>query len=149
MTGTLNDAAVIEDLLATPRTWALVGRSRAAATVALGVARALHDHGHRIIPVNPAIHNGGEGEGAIGWFGEPAHAALADVGEPVDVVDIFRRAAGVGELVDEAIPLKPHAIWLQLGAVDDGAARRATDAGIHVVMDRCPKIEYARRALGQ
>jgi uncharacterized protein len=134
MRGTLNDPEVLHRLLTTPGRWVVVGCSPQAASVSYGVARSLVDHGHQVVPVNPSV----DGE----LFGEPFRASLADVEGPVDVVDIFRRADGVAELVDQALPLHPEAIWLQLGAVDHEAAERANAAGIHVVMDRCPKIEY-------
>jgi predicted CoA-binding protein len=121
---TLNDPDVIADLLDTPRTWAMVGCSPPAAAVAERVGGALTAHGHRLAPVC---------------------ARLADLPETPDVVDIYRRAEGVAALVDEALARPPYAIWLQLGAVDHDAARRALDAGVHVVMDRCPAIEYGRR----
>jgi predicted CoA-binding protein len=133
----LNDPAVIADLLDTPRTWALVGCSPPAAAVATRVGGALAAHGHRLVMVNPTV----PGES----FGVPVQARLADLPEAPEVVDIYRRAEGVAALVDEALARPPYAIWLQLGAVDDEAAQRALDAGVHVVMDRCPAIEYGRR----
>jgi predicted CoA-binding protein len=134
---TLNDPDVIADLLDVPRTWALVGCSPPAAAVAERVGGALAAHGHRLLLVNPSV----SGES----FGAPVRARLADLPEAPDVVDIYRRAEGVAELVDEALVRPPYAIWLQLGAVDHDAAQRALDAGVHVVMDRCPAIEYGRR----
>jgi uncharacterized protein len=139
MIGTLNREDVMRELLTEPGTWAVVGCSPQAASVSYGVAHALWQHGHRVIPVNPSA----EGE----MFGEPFRRSLSDIDEHVDVVDIFRRADGVADLVDDAIPLHPTAIWLQLGAIDHDAAARATKAGIHVIMDRCPKIEYASFAM--
>jgi predicted CoA-binding protein len=134
---TLNDPAVIADLLDTPRTWAMVGCSPPAAAVASRVGETLAAHGHRLVMVNPAVSGDP--------FGVPARGRLADLPEPPEVVDIYRRAEGVAALVDEALARPPYAIWLQLGAVDHDAARRALDAGVHVVMDRCPAIEYGRR----
>jgi predicted CoA-binding protein len=135
---TLNDPAVIADLLDTPRRWALVGCSPPAASVAARVGETLVAHGHRLVMVNPTV----SGEP----FGVPVRARLADLPDAPEVVDIYRRAEGVAALVDEALARPPYAIWLQLGAVDHAAAQRAMDAGVHVVMDRCPAIEYSKRA---
>lgn len=100
------------------------------------VARFLQAHGYRVIPVNPAV--------ADGILGERAYASLYDVPVPVDVVDIFRRSESAGVHVDEAIEIGAKAIWMQLGVVDEAAAERARAAGLHVVMDRCPKIDLPR-----
>jgi predicted CoA-binding protein len=102
------------------------------------VARSLRQYGYRIIPVNPNLSEW-EGERAI-----PDLNHLCDVlgpGERVDIVDVFRRPEHVAAIVDDCIRLKLPAIWLQLGVVDEAAARRAQAAGLTVVMDRCIKIE--------
>ena len=100
---------------------------------AYGVARFLLNHGRTVIPVNP------RGEPVHGIPGVPS---LADIDQPVDVVDIFRRSRDAGAHVDEAIAAHAKAVWLQLGVIDEAAARRAADAGLDVVMDRCPAIEW-------
>jgi predicted CoA-binding protein len=100
---------------------------------AYGVARFLQRQGKRIIPVNP---RGAE------VLGEPGYRSLADIGEPVDVVDIFRRADKAGQHVDEAVAIGAKAVWMQLTVVDEAAADRAAAAGLDVVMDRCPVIEW-------
>lgn len=99
------------------------------------VARFLMGHGYRVIPVNPAV-------GEV--LGERCHPTLADVPEPVEVVDIFRRSESAGAHVDEAIAIGAKAVWMQLGVIDEAAAERARAAGLEVVMDRCPKIDLPR-----
>jgi len=91
--------------------------------------------GHTVIPVNPA-------ESRI--FGQTCYAALADIPGGVEMVDIFRRASEAGKVVDEAIAIAARIVWMQLGVIDETAAKRATDAGLVVVMDRCPAVEYRR-----
>lgn len=102
------------------------------------IAALLRDRGHRIVPVTPAAET---------VFGERAHAALGDVPESIDVVDVFRRADQAGRHVDEAIAIGARAVWLQLGVIDADAAERAETAGLDVVMNRCPAIEYRRLGL--
>ena len=116
-------------------TWAVVGCSPDPLRDSHDVARFLQERGKRVIPVNP---NACPGE----ILGETCHASLTDVDEPVEVVDIFRRSSEAGEHVDEAIAIGAKAVWMQLGVVDEQAAERARDAGLLVVMDRCPKIEW-------
>lgn len=125
---------VLQDL----ETWAVVGCSSSPMRDSYGVARFLQDKGKRVVPVNPS-------ETEI--LGEPVYpdlAAVKNAGIDVDVVDLFRRSDQAGVHVDEAIEIGARALWLQLGVIDDAAARRARDAGLIVVMDRCPKIEWPR-----
>jgi predicted CoA-binding protein len=91
-------------------------------------------NGIRIVPVNPRAES---------VLGEPGYARLADIDFPIDVVDIFRRSDQAGQHVDEAIAIGARSVWLQLGVIDEQAAQRATDAGLDVVMDTCPKIEWS------
>ena len=93
--------------------------------------------GYRIIPINPEIN---------GALGEKAYASLREVPEKIDIVDVFRRPEFVPQIVDQAIALKPAAIWLQEGVVHEPAAEKARKAGIFVVMDRCILKEHRRRA---
>jgi predicted CoA-binding protein len=100
-----------------------------------GVAQFLLARGYRVIPVNPEA-------GCEEILGQRCYPDLASVDEPIDVVDIFRRSELAGVHVDEAIAIGAKAVWLQLGVVDEAAAARAREAGLDVVMDRCPKIEF-------
>lgn len=126
---------VIRDILAVPKTIAVVGCSANPARDSNEIARLLQRRGHRVIPVNPA-------ETTI--LGERCWPSLRDVPEPVDVVDVFRRPEFVAEVARDAIAIGARVLWLQLDVIDEQAARDAQRAGIVVVMDRCPKIEYAR-----
>ncbi|HZB70370.1 MAG TPA: CoA-binding protein, partial [Sphingomicrobium sp.] len=102
-----------------------------------GVMKFLQSHGYRVFPVNPQI----TGEHVHGEF---VWRELAQIGEPIDIVDIFRRPQAAGEAIDEAIAVGAKAVWLQLGIVNEEAAQRAEAAGLQVVMDRCIKIEIMR-----
>jgi hypothetical protein len=126
------DADTIEKVLR-HEVWAVVGLTGDQMRPAYGVARFLQRQGKRIIPVNP------RGQEVLG---EPGYRSLADIDEPVDVVDIFRRADKAGAHVDEAVEIGAKAVWMQLTVVDSGAADRAAAAGLDVVMDRCPVIEW-------
>ncbi|MEP7017418.1 MAG: CoA-binding protein [Actinomycetota bacterium] len=138
----VSDPAVIRRLLTTPATWAVVGLSTDMTRTAYGVARWMRDGlGHRIIPVHPR---------AVEVWGEPGYQTLTQIpdGTVVAVVDCFVNSRRVGEVVDAAIAnrdrLSIEAIWLQLGVIDQDAAERATGAGLDVVMDTCPMIEYPK-----
>ena len=129
------DQAAIERVLTEYRTWAIVGLSDNPGRASHRVAAFLQARGFRIIPVNPVV-------GQI--LGEKAYPDLASVPEPVEVVDVFRRSALAGVHVDEAIAIGAKAVWLQLDVIDEEAAARAQAAGLDVIMDRCPAIEYPR-----
>lgn len=127
----------IYELLANARTIAMVGASDRPNRPSHGVMKYLQDRGYRVIPVNPQI-TGQHLHGEFVW------RQLSQIGEPIDIVDIFRRPMAAGEAVDEAIAVGAKAVWLQIGVINEDAARRAEDAGLKVVMDRCPKIEIPR-----
>jgi predicted CoA-binding protein len=135
----LNDEAVAE-LLSNARTIAVVGASDRPDRPSYGVMKFLQSHGYRVIPVNPQI----TGEHVHGEF---VWRELAQIGEPIDIVDIFRRSDAAGEAVDQAIAAGAKAVWMQLGVVNEDAARRAEEAGLKVVMDRCIKIEVMRHGI--
>ena len=121
------------DTLLALETWAVVGLSDNRSRAAWEVSLFLQDKGKRIVPVHPTaplVH------------GELGYAVLTDIPVPVDVVDCFVRSDLVGPVVDEAIALGARGVWMQLGVVDEPAADRARAAGLTVVMDRCPKIEW-------
>ena len=130
----------IAELLMSARTIAMVGASDRPARPSYGVMRFLQDHGYRVLPVNPQI----TGEHVLGEF---VWDELAQIGIPIDIVDIFRRPEAAGEAVDQAILAGAKAVWMQLGVINDEAAARAEAAGLKVVMDRCLKIEIMRLGL--
>ena len=130
----------IAELLAEARTIAVVGASDRPERASYGVMRFLQDHGYRVFPVNPQI----TGEHVLGEF---VWRELAQIGVPIDIVDVFRRPEAAGDAVDQAIFVGAKAVWMQLGVINEQAAARAEAAGLKVVMDRCPKIEIVRLGL--
>ena len=122
------------------RTIAVVGASPRRARPSHGVMAYLQRHGYRTIPVNP---------NAAGDTinGETCYAALAEVPEPIDMVDVFRRSEAAGDAVDQAIAVGAKVVWMQLAVRDDAAAARAEAHGVKVVMNRCPAIEIPRLGL--
>jgi predicted CoA-binding protein len=116
------------------RTWAVVGASPERFRDSNRIAGMLESRVYRVIRVNP------------NW--DAAVPSLGEIGEPIDVVDVFRRSEEAGAHVDEAIAVGARAVWMQLGVVDDAAADRARAAGLEVVMDRCPAIEMRRLGIG-
>jgi uncharacterized protein len=131
---TRGDVDTIERVLR-HETWAVVGLTSNQRRPAYGVARFLKAHGKRVVPVNPL------GEDV---HGEQGYRSIADIPFPVDVVDVFRRSEEAGAHVDEAVAAGAKAVWLQLDVVDEPAADRAESAGLDVVMDHCPAIEWPR-----
>ncbi|HEX7657064.1 MAG TPA: CoA-binding protein [Sphingomonas sp.] len=127
----------IKALLEGVRTIAMIGASDRPDRPSNRVMAMLQRHGYRVIPVNPQI----TGEHIHGEF---VWRDLAQIGEPIDLVDIFRRPEAAGEAVDQAIAAGAKAVWLQLGVIIQAAAARAEAAGLTVVMDRCPAIEIPR-----
>lgn len=129
----------IRGILNTVKTIAMVGFSPKENRPSYFAFKYLLERGYRVIPINP----GQAGKEALG---QKIYASLTDVPEPIDMVDIFRASENVPPIVEEALTLtpKPRVIWMQLTVRNDEAARRAEDAGLKVVMNRCPKIEYGR-----
>lgn len=125
----------LKRLFETVRTIAVVGCSPRPERPGHYVAKYLQDLGYRIIPVNP---------GQTEILGEKCYASLRDIPEPVDMIDIFRRAEDLPPVIEDAIVIGAKFVWIQLGIVNEDAAKRAMEAGIEVVMDRCPKIDYPR-----
>ena len=133
------DASFIRDILGTVKTIALLGASPKPERPSHGVMGFLLRKGYRVIPVNP-------GQAGKEILGQPVVARLADIVEPIDMVDVFRAADALPAVVEEALALSPppKAIWGQLSVRHDEAAATAEAAGVKVVMDRCPAIEYPR-----
>jgi uncharacterized protein len=127
----------IKELLANARTIAMVGASDRPDRASNRVMKFLREQGYRVIPVNPQI----TGEHI---HGEHVWRELAQIGEPIDIVDVFRRPQAAGDAVDAAIAVGAKAVWMQIGVINEEAALRAEAAGLKVVMDRCPKIEIPR-----
>ncbi|AUW57265.1 CoA-binding protein [Sphingobium sp. SCG-1] len=130
----------IATLLNETRTIALVGASDRPDRASYGVMATLQAHGYRVLPVNPQLA-GEHIHGEFVWNG------LADIGVPIDMVDIFRNSAAAGQAVDDAISAGAKSVWMQLGVVNEDAAARAEAAGLKVVMDHCPAIEIRRLGL--
>ena len=130
----------LTELLQGARTIALVGASDRPDRASYGVMKFLQDHGYRVFPINPRI----TGEHVHGEF---IWRELAQIGEPIDIVDIFRKTEDVGPAVEEAIAAGAKAVWMQLGIANAEAAAKAEAAGLKVVEDKCLKIELARSGI--
>ena len=122
----------IRHVLTAYRTWAVVGASPDPLRDSHDIASLLERRGYDVVRVNPL------------WDEAYPTLEAAAAEHPIEVVDVFRRSDRAGEHVDEAIAIGAKAVWLQLGVIDEAAAGRARDAGLHVVMDRCPKLELPR-----
>lgn len=127
---------VIDHFLGEAKVWAVVGLSGDPDRTAYRIARLLQNSGKRIVPIHPS---------APTVLGEQGYATLAQVPFHVDVVDVFRRSEAAGQFVDEAIAINAGGVWFQLGVIDHDAFARAQAAGLPMVMDTCPAIEWRRR----
>jgi predicted CoA-binding protein len=136
----LTTDAEIDELLKGAKTIAIVGASDRPDRASYGVMKFAQDRGYRTIPVNPRI----TGEHVHGEF---VWRELGQIGEPIDIVDIFRKSEDVGPVVDEAIAVGAKAVWMQLGISNAEAAAKAEAAGLKVVEDRCLKIDLARSGI--
>lgn len=132
----MNDQT-IRDVLMNTRSIALVGASDKPARPSYGVMRYLLDQGYEVIPVSPKL-------AGQQLMGQTAYASLAEIPGKVDMVDVFRNAEAAWEVAQDAIAIGAKTLWLQLGVINEQAAVLASDAGLTVIMDRCPKIEIPR-----
>jgi uncharacterized protein len=132
--------AEIREILTQPATVAVVGCSDNPARDSLRIAMLLKRKGFRVIPVNPQL----ERDALMGPLGERCYPDLASIPDAVQMVDVFRRSEYLAEIAEAAIAKGARVLWCQLGVVDLTAAVRARAAGMTVVMDRCPAIEYGR-----
>ncbi|MEQ1651896.1 MAG: CoA-binding protein [Hyphomicrobium sp.] len=141
MTADRNSNATIDSILASARVFAVIGASNKPERASFGVIRSLLDHGYIVHPVNPGL-------AGHQIHGRTVYATLAGVPSPVDVVDIFRNASDALAAVRDAIQLRQQlgitVVWMQLGVINVQAANEAEAAGMIAVMDRCPRIEFAR-----
>ena len=141
MSSEWQDPATVDAMLDEAKTWAVVGLSGDPSRTAYSIASLLQGRGKRIVPIHPAFAD----PATPAVLGEQGYAALADVPFPVDVVDVFRRSESAGEFADQAIEIGAGGVWFQLGVVDEAAFERATAAGVPMVMDTCPAIEWRKR----
>jgi predicted CoA-binding protein len=130
----------IRAILSRPTTVAVVGCSDSPARDSLRIAKLLQTRGFKVIPVNPQL----DAEALRTQLGEKCYPDLASIPEPVEIVDVFRRSEFVPEIAEAAIAKGARVLWCQLGVIHLEAARRAQKAGLTVLMDRCPAIEFAR-----
>ncbi|QWC84021.1 CoA-binding protein [Nocardioidaceae bacterium] len=136
MTTSWQDPDAVSLMLDDLETWAVVGLSGDPSRTAYSIASLLQQRGKRIVPIHPD---------APTVLGEQGYASLADVPFDVDVVDVFRRSEAAGPFADEAVAVGAKGVWFQLGVVDEDAFARTTAAGVAMVMDTCPAIEWRRR----
>ncbi|MCW2738076.1 CoA-binding protein [Nocardioides sp.] len=135
------DPATVDRMLDELDTWAVVGLSGDPSRTAYTIAELLQRRGKRIVPVHPVFAEPDAPE----VLGEQGYATLADIPFPVDVVDVFRRSEAAGDFADQAVAIGAGGVWFQLGVVDEQAFDRTTAAGVPMVMDTCPAIEWRRR----
>ena len=125
----------IRTLLQRSKTVAVVGLSDKPHRTSHAIARALQNAGYRIFPVNPTLKDP--------VLGEKPYASVAEIGEPVDIVNVFRRSEKVGPVAEDAVAAGADALWMQLGVENEEAAALAAENGLTVVMDRCIKVDHA------
>ena len=130
------DRAAVDFMLDDCETWAVVGLSGDPRRTAYEIAALLQRRGKRVVPIHPD---------APTVLGEQGYPALADVPFPIDVVDVFRRSDQAGPFADQAVEIGARGVWFQLGVVDEAAFERTRAAGVPMVMDTCPAIEWRQR----
>lgn len=135
------DPEAVRFMLDDCETWAVVGLSGDTGRTAYSIASLLQERGKRIVPIHPDAAR----EGGLSVLGEQGYPALADVPFPIDVVDVFRRSEAAGEFADQAVAVGARGVWFQLGVVDEAAFERTVAAGVPMVMDTCPAIEWRKR----
>ncbi len=128
---------LLRNVLSRVKTIAMVGASANPARPSNGVLRFLQSRGYRVIPVNPNLTG-------PTLNGERVYKTLADIGEPVDMVDVFRKPEAAGAVAGEAVAIGAKVVWMQLGVINEAGAARARKAGLTVIMNRCPAIEIPR-----
>lgn len=138
MSTSWQDPAAVASMLNDLETWAVVGLSGDPSKTAYRIAALLQSRGKRIVPIHPS---------APTVLGEQGYASLADVPFPIDVVDVFRRSEAAGQFADEAVKVGAKGVWFQLGVIDEDAFARTTAAGVPMVMDTCPAIEWRKRGV--
>ncbi|UYP20150.1 CoA-binding protein [Rhodococcus sp. Z13] len=136
MSDSWQDPGSVSFMLDECDTWAIVGLSDNPERTAHRIAALLQERGKRIVPVHPS---------APTVLGEQGYASLADIPFPVDVVDVFRKSEVAGEFADQAVRIGAKAVWFQLGVIDEDAFARTVAAGVPMVMDTCPAIEWRKR----
>jgi predicted CoA-binding protein len=135
------DPEAIRFMLDDCRVWAVVGLSGKTSRTAYSIAAMLQERGKQVVPIHPAAASA---EG-LEVLGQQGYATLADVPFPIDVVDVFRRSEAAGEFADQAVAVGARGVWFQLGVIDAAAFDRTVAAGVPMVMDTCPAIEWRRR----
>ena len=138
---TWKDPVDVAFMLDECRVWAVVGLSGDTTRTAYSIAALLQERGKQVVPIHPAAAD----DPGFEVLGEKGYATLADVPFPIDVVDVFRRSESAGEFADQAVEVGAKAVWFQLGVIDTDAYARTTAAGVPMVMDTCPAIEWGRR----
>jgi hypothetical protein len=141
MSSDWQDPATIDRMLDEAQVWAVVGLSGDRGRTAYSIAALLQERGKRVVPIHPVFAD----PAAPAVLGEQGYASLKDVPFPVDVVDVFRRSEAAGEFADQAVAVGAGGVWFQLGVIDQQAFARTTAAGVPMVMDTCPAIEWRRR----
>ena len=136
MTPGWQDRTTVDRMLDDDETWAIVGLSGDTSRTAYRIAALLQERGKTIVPIHP---------NAPTVLGEQGYATLADVPFPIDVVDVFRRSSAAGQFADEAVAVGAKGVWFQLGVIDQDAFERTWGAGVPMVMDTCPAIEWRKR----